>query len=97
MGFAAKKYQQAVDYYTQALEVSPNNEILLCNRAFAHLRMESYGAAVADATAAMEVNPKFIKVRCARRYCMGADGCVVGGPRWDGMLTSLVCVCGGGG
>ena len=48
------KYAKAVEAYSRALEVSPNNAILLSNRAFAHVRLENYGSAIEDASKAIE-------------------------------------------
>jgi tetratricopeptide (TPR) repeat protein len=52
--FQQKRFAQAIEVYGQALEApdcSPDlRVILLCNRAFAYLRVESYGAAIQDAT-----------------------------------------------
>ncbi|KXZ53876.1 hypothetical protein GPECTOR_6g794 [Gonium pectorale] len=59
--FKAKHFIAAIDGYTRAIELNPNNAIYWANRAAAHIKLENYGAAVADAEKATEVDPKYIK------------------------------------
>lgn len=58
--FQEKKFQHAVDSYTQAIEAH-KTPTLLCNRAFAYLKLELPGAALADAQEAVEMEPGFVK------------------------------------
>lgn len=60
--FSARKYAQAIELYTEAIELDSQNAVYLANRAFAHLRLEEYGSAILDATKAIEVDPKYSKV-----------------------------------
>ncbi len=50
-----------MDLYTQAIELTPENAILYANRAAAHMRLENYGAALGDASLAIEKDPRYIK------------------------------------
>ncbi|KAJ1550928.1 PsbP domain-containing protein 3, chloroplastic, partial [Cladochytrium tenue] len=59
--FAAKKYSEAIDGYTEAIVHDPKNPVYYSNRAFAYIRSEFYGAAIQDAESAIELDPKFIK------------------------------------
>ena len=59
---ADKHFSKAVDLYTRAIELAPDNAILYANRAAAHMRLENYGSALADATLAIDRDPKYIKV-----------------------------------
>jgi len=71
---AEGKYAKAVVAYSRALEVSPDNAILLSNRAFAHLRLENYGSAIEDASNAIQSDPEYIKAyyrRGAAQYALG--------------------------
>ncbi|KHN18122.1 Serine/threonine-protein phosphatase 5 [Glycine soja] len=61
--FNARKYSQAIDLYTQAIELNSQNAVYFSNRAFAHLRLEEYGSAIQDATKAIEIDPKYSKVK----------------------------------
>jgi serine/threonine-protein phosphatase 5 len=57
---AAGKYTHAVTAYSEALENSPS-AVLFANRAAAHLKLETYGSAIADAEAAMRLDPTYLK------------------------------------
>jgi|TARA_B110000977_G_scaffold64920_1_gene88397 serine/threonine-protein phosphatase 5 len=60
--------------YSNALEVTPGNAILLSNRAFAHLKLENYGSAIEDATTSIENDPSYIKAyyrRASSQYALG--------------------------
>ena len=61
-GCADKQYAKAIATYTKAIEANPNSAVLFANRAAAHIRLESYGSGVADATIAIELDPDYIKV-----------------------------------
>ncbi|KAK4398174.1 Serine/threonine-protein phosphatase 5 [Sesamum angolense] len=52
---------QAIDLYTQAIEVNKDNAVYWANRAFAHTKLEEYGSAIQDATKAIEIDPKYSK------------------------------------
>ncbi|XVF19089.1 hypothetical protein REPUB_Repub11eG0080300 [Reevesia pubescens] len=59
--FKAHKYGQAIDLYTQAIELNSQNVVFWANRAFAHTKLEEYGSAIEDATKAIELDPKYSK------------------------------------
>lgn len=59
--FSAKDYDNAIKYYTEALELNPSNAIYYSNRSLAYLRTECYGYALADATKALEIDKNYIK------------------------------------
>uniref|UniRef100_A0AAY5F0C9 Serine/threonine-protein phosphatase n=1 Tax=Electrophorus electricus TaxID=8005 RepID=A0AAY5F0C9_ELEEL len=56
-----KDYENAIRYYTEALELNPSNAIYFSNRSLAYLRTECYGYALADATHALEIDKNYIK------------------------------------
>lgn len=56
-----KDYENAIKYYTEALELNPSNAIYYSNRSLAYLRTECYGYALADATRALEIDKNYIK------------------------------------
>ena len=58
---ADKRYVAAIEGYTKAISLDPSNPALFSNRAFAHLRLEEFGAAAEDATHALELDPKYAK------------------------------------
>lgn len=45
--FTEKKFPAAVQKYTEAIQVNPNVASYYTNRAFCHLKLESYGYAIA--------------------------------------------------
>lgn len=59
--FKRKKYFDAIDWYSKAIIADPSSPILLCNRAFAYLKAEGYGAALNDATAAIQLDKNCVK------------------------------------
>ncbi|KAF6173851.1 hypothetical protein GIB67_039802 [Kingdonia uniflora] len=59
--FKSHKYSQAIDLYTQAIELNGQNAVYWANRAFAHTKLEEYGSAIQDATKAIEVDPRYSK------------------------------------
>lgn len=54
------KYRNAVELYTAAIEVYPT-AIYYANRAAAHMKTESYGLAIKDATDAITMDPNYVK------------------------------------
>ena len=58
--FSEGRYPAAIASYTAALEIAPS-AALFCNRAFAHLKCENYGSAMADADAALALDGSFVK------------------------------------
>uniref|UniRef100_A0A673X7W9 Serine/threonine-protein phosphatase n=1 Tax=Salmo trutta TaxID=8032 RepID=A0A673X7W9_SALTR len=54
-------YENAIKYYTEALELNPSSAIYFSNRSLAYLRTECYGYALADATKCLEIDQNYIK------------------------------------
>ncbi|KAK6296429.1 hypothetical protein J4Q44_G00325710 [Coregonus suidteri] len=59
--FKEKDYENAIKYYTEALELNPASAIYFSNRSLAYLRTECYGYALADATKCLEIDKNYIK------------------------------------
>lgn len=59
--FKAHDWPTAIDCYTKAIELNPQEPAFYTNRAQANIKLESYGYAVADATKAIEIDPQFVK------------------------------------
>uniref|UniRef100_H2Z6Q5 Serine/threonine-protein phosphatase n=1 Tax=Ciona savignyi TaxID=51511 RepID=H2Z6Q5_CIOSA len=59
--FKDKKYEEAVELYTRAIEANPKSSVYHANRSFAHLRLENYGFALEDASTAIACDKKYIK------------------------------------
>ena len=65
-----KHYPAAVVAYTEAIQLNPKVAAYYSNRAFAHIRLENYGSAVADASKALELDPRFTKASMScYRHC----------------------------
>lgn len=58
--FKEGKYHQAIEFYSKAIEFQPTPN-LLCNRAFAYIKVELPGGALADAEQAISIEPGFAK------------------------------------
>lgn len=56
-----KDYTTAIDFYTQALKIYPNNPIYLSNRAAAFSNTGNYDAAIGDAETAVDTDPTYSK------------------------------------
>ncbi|KAK7206203.1 Metallo-dependent phosphatase-like protein [Myxozyma melibiosi] len=69
---ATGNYRLAVELYTQAIELDPTKEVYWANRAQANIKEESYGAAIADATEAIRINPDYIKAYYRRATAYAA-------------------------
>lgn len=67
-------FLQAIGFYSDALEYSPTNAIILSNRAQAYIKVENYGLAMADATAALESDPEYAKAYYRRGSAQFALG-----------------------
>lgn len=59
--FAIAHYKESIVKYTEAIELNPNNEIYWCNRAFANLKCENFGATISDASESIKLNPRHVK------------------------------------
>jgi small glutamine-rich tetratricopeptide repeat-containing protein alpha len=69
-----KDFPAAVDYYTQALALSPDNKIYLSNRAAAYSQSGQHSLAAADALKAVEIDPAYAKAWSRlghARYALG--------------------------
>lgn len=56
-----KKYNEAIDHYTKAIELDSTDPIFYSNRAHVEIQIELYGAAIQDATKSIELNPSYLK------------------------------------
>jgi len=52
-------YQEAVDSYTKAIEIDPNNAIFFSNRAAAYTKLGRHEDAIHDCKTAVRLNPQF--------------------------------------
>ncbi|KAL6076213.1 FK506-binding protein 5 [Balamuthia mandrillaris] len=63
--FLSQDYERAVLRYSEALELAPEGHpcraAFLCNRSACFLKLEKHEKVVADATAALELEPRYMK------------------------------------
>jgi serine/threonine-protein phosphatase 5 len=59
--FTKSHFKDAIAKYTEAIDLDGKNEIYWCNRAFANLKSENFGAAISDATQSIQLNPRHVK------------------------------------
>ncbi|KAL1932684.1 hypothetical protein VTP01DRAFT_8362 [Rhizomucor pusillus] len=85
--FAAKRFSEAIEKYTAAIDLNPNVAAYYTNRAFCHLKLESYGYAIADADAALKIDPSLVKANYRRASANMALG------KFKDALKDLKVVC----
>ncbi|KAI8877755.1 protein phosphatase 5 [Backusella circina FSU 941] len=64
--FKEKKFPDAIKKYSEAIELNDKVASYYSNRAFCHLKLESYGYAISDADAALAIDPTFAKANYRR-------------------------------
>ncbi|KAG8888754.1 hypothetical protein FRB98_006882 [Tulasnella sp. 332] len=86
--FKGKKFREAVGFYTQGIDVKPEDpvlkEALLLNRALCNLELKNFGSVLRDTSTTLSFNPKSSKAHyraaCALeslgRYAEALDVCV---------------------
>jgi serine/threonine-protein phosphatase 5 len=72
--FVAHRYDAAVESYSRAVALDATNPAYLNNRAFASLRLASFGATISDATAAIALDPQMVKAYYRRASAFLALG-----------------------
>ncbi|KAB8237636.1 protein serine/threonine phosphatase PPT1 [Aspergillus alliaceus] len=70
--FAQHEWPAAVDFYTQAIAKYDREPSFFSNRAQAHIKLEAYGFAIADATKALELDPAYTKAYWRRALANAA-------------------------
>ncbi|CAG8975737.1 hypothetical protein HYALB_00011208 [Hymenoscyphus albidus] len=72
------RYQEAVDKYTDALDVDPlnkgTNSKLLQNRALCHIQLKDYKSAIADCERALQLEPSYTKAKKTKATALGQSG-----------------------
>ena len=56
-----KKYKEALDCYTKAIEIDPNDPILYSNRSAMHLNLSEFEQALTDADKAISLKADYAK------------------------------------
>uniref|UniRef100_A0AC34QZQ1 Protein-serine/threonine phosphatase n=2 Tax=Panagrolaimus sp. JU765 TaxID=591449 RepID=A0AC34QZQ1_9BILA len=72
--FNSEKYDIAIELYSKAIELDPQQPAYFGNRSFAYLRRELFGLALNDANTAIELDPAYIKAYYRRASAKMALG-----------------------
>ncbi|KAI0093249.1 Metallo-dependent phosphatase-like protein [Irpex rosettiformis] len=67
--FLSHQFNNAADLYTKAIHLNPLDATLWCNRAYTRIKLEEHGYGLADASAAIELDPKYAKAYYRRATC----------------------------
>jgi len=59
--FKDGKYDEAVNFYTSAINLAPNDHILYSNRSGSYASLAKYQEALEDAEICISLNPNFAK------------------------------------
>lgn len=65
-----KKYQEAVQMYSQAIELMPENATYYSNRAAAKISMKDYEGSLSDSRKCLTLDPKSIKSYLRTSKCL---------------------------
>lgn len=58
---ASGNYEEAIKYYSAAIDLDPKNHVLFSNRSAAHAKASNYAAALEDANKTVSLNPSWSK------------------------------------
>lgn len=61
MHFKEERYEKALDCYTEALDIQPQNHLLYSNRSASYSKLEKYEEALVDATRCITISPRFAR------------------------------------
>lgn len=56
------QFKTALELYSHAITLNPNNAVYYGNRSFCSIKLENYGDALTDANKALELDRTYIKV-----------------------------------
>ena len=59
--FAAKNYDEAIDFFSQGIAIDPNNHVLFSNRSACHAGKQNWAQAVEDADKCISIKPDWVK------------------------------------
>ena len=59
--FRKGEYKDAIEYYTQAIQLDPKNAVYYCNRAGAYSGLNEYNKSITDALLAIQLNKNYNK------------------------------------
>lgn len=72
--FKRQHYDKAIEFYSKAIELDPDNCIYYSNRSFAYMKTECFGVALIDATKAVQLSKSYAKAYYRRASAYMALG-----------------------
>jgi len=57
--FKAQRYEEAIEYFTKAIECNPNDHVFYSNRSGSYLNSGNYEKALEDAETCVKMNPSW--------------------------------------
>lgn len=73
-----ENFEQAVQAFTQAIQMDPTHSLALNARGYAQLRLRNYQGAIEDCTQAIRLNPNYANAYVNRSVARRAMGDVAG-------------------
>lgn len=70
----AEKYLEALEMYSKAIDLDPQNAVYFCNRAAAFSKLEKSQEAIADCEAALTIDPTYSKAYGRMGIAYAASG-----------------------
>jgi len=59
--FRSGQYQKAVEHYSEAIRIDPQNVLVYSNRSLAYSKLKEYPSALADACKCVQIRPQWAK------------------------------------
>ncbi|KAI4736649.1 TPR-like protein [Aureobasidium sp. EXF-12298] len=88
--FKSGKYEQAVETYTSALEIDPQNRgtnsKILQNRALCYTKLKEWQKAIEDCERALKLDPSYTKARKTKAKALGESG------NWEEAVKELKAI-----
>lgn len=76
--FAAKKFEESIEKFSQAIELDPSNHVLYSNRSGAYASLKDYTKALEDANKVVEIKPDWSKGWGRKGTALHGGGDLVG-------------------
>ncbi|KAH7355697.1 hypothetical protein BKA66DRAFT_475028 [Pyrenochaeta sp. MPI-SDFR-AT-0127] len=76
--FAAKKFEESIEKFSQAIELDPSNHVLYSNRSGAYASLKDWRKALDDATKTTEIKPDWAKGWGRKGTALHGEGDLVG-------------------
>ncbi|KAF3932735.1 hypothetical protein ABW19_dt0204964 [Dactylella cylindrospora] len=76
--FAAKDFNKAIDFFSQAIEIDPTNHVLFSNRSGSYASLKNFNRALEDATKCTEIKPDWSKGWSRKGAALHGTGDLIG-------------------